>query len=77
MPTSRTRFTHLVCAALTLASSALYAQEVTLKVSHFLPPNSNYQKGVLEPWCDKLAKDSGGKVNGCSSASVYGKRPVE
>lgn len=49
-------------AALAIASSALYAQEVTLKVSHFLPPNSNYQKGVLEPWCDKLAKDSGGKL---------------
>jgi TRAP-type C4-dicarboxylate transport system substrate-binding protein len=49
-------------AALALASSTLHAQEVTLKVSHFLPPNSNYQKGVLEPWCDKLAKDSGGKL---------------
>lgn len=62
MPASRTRVTRLVFAALTLASTPLYAQEVTLKVSHFLPPNSNYQKGVLEPWCDKLAKDSGGRL---------------
>ena len=44
------------------AISAACAQEVTLKVSHFLPPNSNYQKTVLEPWCDKLLKDSAGKL---------------
>ena len=62
MPTARTHVRRLVCAALTLASSSLYAQAVTLKVSHFLPPNSNYQKGVLEPWCDRLAKDSADKL---------------
>jgi len=62
MSASRTPAPRLVFVALALASSALYAQEVTLKVSHFLPPNSNYQKGVLEPWCDKLAKDSVGKL---------------
>ena len=62
MPTSRTHVSRLVCAALTLASSSLYAQAVTLKVSHFLPPNSNYQKGVLEPWCDRLARDSAGQL---------------
>lgn len=54
-----TRFAAL---ALGLASSGLMAQEVTLKVSHFLPPNSNYQKLVLEPWCAKLATDSGNKL---------------
>jgi TRAP-type C4-dicarboxylate transport system substrate-binding protein len=48
--------------ALGLTTTGLMAQEVTIKVSHFLPPNSNYQKGVLEPWCDRLAKDSGGKL---------------
>lgn len=47
---------------LSLASTGLMAQEVTLKVSHFLPPNSNYQKLVLEPWCAKLANDSGNKL---------------
>jgi TRAP-type C4-dicarboxylate transport system substrate-binding protein len=62
MTTARVHVGRLVCAALTLASSTLYAQGVTLKVSHFLPPNSNYQKGVLEPWCDRLAKDSAGKL---------------
>lgn len=62
MPTSRLHVSHLFCAALALVSSSLYAQAVTLKVSHFLPPNSNYQKGVLEPWCDRLAMESAGKL---------------
>jgi TRAP-type C4-dicarboxylate transport system substrate-binding protein len=54
-----TRFAAL---ALGLASCGLMAQEVTLKVSHFLPPTSNYQKLVLEPWCARLATDSGQKL---------------
>ena len=62
MPAFRPFLVRLMCIPLAVASSAALAQEVTLKVSHFLPPNSNYQKGVLEPWCDKIAKDSGGKL---------------
>ena len=62
MPAFRAHLIGSLCFPLTLASSAVVAQEVTLKVSHFLPPNSNYQKAVLEPWCDKLAKDSGAKL---------------
>lgn len=50
-----------VFAFCSLAGSAM-AQEVTLKVSHFLPPSSNYQTGVLEPWCAKLLKESAGKL---------------
>ncbi|MBW7862494.1 MAG: TRAP transporter substrate-binding protein [Rhodocyclaceae bacterium] len=38
------------------------AQDVTLKVSHFLPPGSNIQQGVLEPWCAKIAKESNGRL---------------
>jgi len=48
--------------ALGLTTTGLMAQEVTIKVSHFLPPNSNYQKLVLEPWCAKLATDSCNKL---------------
>jgi TRAP-type C4-dicarboxylate transport system substrate-binding protein len=43
-------------------TTSLMAQEVILKVSHFLPPNSNYQKAVLEPWCEKLATESANKL---------------
>ncbi len=52
----------LVGAVLASALAAAHGQEVTLKVSHFLPPSSNFQKGVLEPWCEKLGKDSGGRL---------------
>jgi TRAP-type C4-dicarboxylate transport system substrate-binding protein len=53
----------IICgAALLIAAPSVNAQEVTLKVSHFLPAVSNFQKNVLEPWCDKINKDSGGKL---------------
>lgn len=54
-----------VCVALLgagLVAAGASAQEVTLKVSHFLPATSNYQKTVLEPWCATLLNDSGGKL---------------
>jgi TRAP-type C4-dicarboxylate transport system substrate-binding protein len=35
---------------------------VTLKVAHFLPTSSNFHKLVLQPWCDQISKDSGGKL---------------
>jgi TRAP-type C4-dicarboxylate transport system substrate-binding protein len=38
------------------------AQEVVLKVSHFLPPVSPGQKKFIEPWCDKIAAESLGKM---------------
>lgn len=54
--------TFFAALAFGLGTSGLMAQEVTLKVSHFLPPTSSYQKNVLEPWCAKLATDSGNKL---------------
>jgi TRAP-type C4-dicarboxylate transport system substrate-binding protein len=62
MSGTRSLATRFPCLLLALLSSAVLAQPVTLKVSHFLPPNSNYQKAVLEPWCDRLDKDSGGQL---------------
>jgi TRAP-type C4-dicarboxylate transport system substrate-binding protein len=62
MPAFRPVLVRLLCFPLAVCSSAVSAQEVTLKVSHFLPPTSNYQKAVLEPWCEKIAKDSGGRL---------------
>ncbi|MBN8556148.1 MAG: TRAP transporter substrate-binding protein [Proteobacteria bacterium] len=41
---------------------AAQAQETVLKFSHFLPPNSNFQKNFLEPWCEKIGKESAGKL---------------
>jgi TRAP-type C4-dicarboxylate transport system substrate-binding protein len=47
---------------LTLLATGAYAQEIILKVAHFLPPNSTAQKGAIQPWCDKISKESGGRI---------------
>ena len=53
----------LVAAIIFGAGVAGAAQEVvTFKVSHFLPPSSNFHQKVLLPWCDKIGKESGGKL---------------
>jgi TRAP-type C4-dicarboxylate transport system substrate-binding protein len=40
------------------------AQEITLKVSHFLPAGVPAQQRVLQPWCEDLKKESAGRI-GC------------
>ena len=56
-------FNHtLVAACIGAASLAVQAQEVTLKVHHFLGPQSTQQADMLGPWCDKLAKESANKL---------------
>jgi TRAP-type C4-dicarboxylate transport system substrate-binding protein len=35
---------------------------VVLKVHHFLPATSNVQKNIIEPWCDKVARDSADRL---------------
>lgn len=52
----------LVAASITGAAFAVQAQEVTLKVHHFLGPTSIIQTGMFGPWCDKLAKESANKL---------------
>lgn len=38
------------------------AQEVTLKIHHFLPPPSPAHARLITPWCEKIGKESGGKL---------------
>ncbi|MGL4729031.1 MAG: TRAP transporter substrate-binding protein [Bosea sp. (in: a-proteobacteria)] len=38
------------------------AQEVTLKMHHFLPPVSNGHARFLRPWADKVQSESGGRI---------------
>jgi TRAP-type C4-dicarboxylate transport system substrate-binding protein len=50
-----------------VAAAALYAagaaaQDVTLKIHHFLPPKGTIQAQVFEPWCEKLGKESNGRI---------------
>jgi TRAP-type C4-dicarboxylate transport system substrate-binding protein len=47
---------------LTLNLSTALAQEVVLKVHHFLGPSSTAHAQLFVPWCDKINKESGGKL---------------
>ncbi len=53
-----------VLAAVTLALGAgsAMAQEVILKVHHFLAPNATSQKLLLGPWCEKIGKESNDRL---------------
>ena len=53
-----------VVAAVAVAVSAgtARAQEVVLKIHHFLPPQATIQAQVFVPWCDKLGKESNGRI---------------
>lgn len=44
------------------AALPVQAQTVSIKFSHFLASSSNFHKGVAEPWCADVEKDSGGRI---------------
>ncbi|ANQ85646.1 putative C4-dicarboxylate-binding periplasmic protein [Azoarcus olearius] len=45
-----------------LAGAAVAADEVVLKVHHFLPPSATAHKNFIEPWCAKIAAESAGRL---------------
>ncbi len=49
-------------AVLALAAVAANAQDVTLRIHHFLPPKGTIQAQVFEPWCEKLGRESNGRI---------------
>src|SRR5512141_1067654 len=51
-----------VAAAMAVACGVAGAQEVVLKVEHFLGPQSTAQQQLIGPWCEKIGKESGGKL---------------
>ena len=51
----------LAASALAVAASAS-AQTTVLKVHHFLPGTSNVHLNLIQPWCDKIAKESGDRL---------------
>ena len=57
------RYFWQLCMALlaSLAANAT-AQTITLKVHHFLPPASTTHARFIVPWCEKIAKESAGKL---------------
>lgn len=58
---SRVASVALLACAGALSGSAM-AQTVTLKLHHFLPPGSTAHAKFMQPWCDKIAKESNGKL---------------
>lgn len=58
------RLPHLytaACAIVVLSSHAA-AQEITLKVHHFLSALSPAHTKLITPWCDKIARESAGRL---------------
>ncbi len=49
-----------IIAAATLIPAAAQAEEVILKVAHFLPPMATQHAKVIEPWCAKIEAESKG-----------------
>jgi len=61
----RIRSAFRLLAAAALAASAMapaMAQQVVLKVHHFLPGTSNVHTNLIQAWCDKVAKESADKL---------------
>ena len=51
-----------LAAATALTTGAASAQEVTLRVQHFLSPNSSVPKFFIAPWAEKIEADSEGRI---------------
>ncbi len=50
-------------AALAAVAVQVAAQEtVALRLHHFLPPGSNAQVKMIEPWCARISKESAGRL---------------
>jgi TRAP-type C4-dicarboxylate transport system substrate-binding protein len=47
----------------TLVAGAVSAQTITLKVHHFLGPQSIQHTTMLKTWCDNIARDSNNRLN--------------
>jgi hypothetical protein len=52
----------LIAASIAGSAFVAQAQEVTLKVHHFLSPTTFIHTGVFEPWCAKLGKESNNRI---------------
>ncbi len=48
--------------ALGLTAGAALSQEVTLRFQHFISPKGSVPKFFMQPWADKVEKESGGRI---------------
>ncbi len=56
------RLTGVTFLAALALSGAVRAQEVTLKLHHFLPPMSPFHAKFMRPWADRVMKQSNGRI---------------
>ncbi|MBR9652444.1 TRAP transporter substrate-binding protein [Thalassovita aquimarina] len=81
MTTRRKLFGFAGAAAVAIATSMTaipaMAAEVTLSLHHFLPPQANVPRLVLDVWADNVERDSGGRieVDRFPSMALGGKPP--
>jgi len=54
--------TLLAAAAASLLAAGQAGAQTVLKVHHFLPSTSNVQVNLIQPWCDKIAKESNNQL---------------
>ncbi len=52
----------LACLTASVISTGVWAQDVTLKLHQFLPPQANVPKLILDVWADNVEETSGGKI---------------
>jgi TRAP-type C4-dicarboxylate transport system substrate-binding protein len=52
----------MALASLALLAATANAQEVTLKVHHFLPSASYAHTQFIQPWCERIAKESNNRM---------------
>ncbi|WP_422371675.1 TRAP transporter substrate-binding protein [Hoeflea sp.] len=67
----------IAVSALGLTSAGSFAQEVTLRMHQFLPPQANVPAEILIPWAEQIGEASGGrmKVEVFSAMSLGGTPP--
>lgn len=71
-------FARALIGLVALAVLPASAQEVTLKVQHFLPPASPAQAQFIKPWADALAAQSNGRIKvEIFAAMALGGRPPQ
>lgn len=56
------RLAVLALGTLPLAPQARAADEVVLKLAHFLPPVAPAHAQVIQPWCDRIAAESNNRM---------------
>ncbi len=58
----KTLFRPVLATLAALLAVPAMAQEVTLKVHHFLPASSFANTLLIQPWCEKIAKESNNRM---------------